>query len=104
LSSTVECAQESREYFASISQAVCRSLDMSAAMADLAKVSMATQRRLLSKAGPSCLCGPDIRIGSRAGRLKLTLGRASADPPEALGGNVWGAGRLGRLNQGLNER
>jgi hypothetical protein len=36
--STVECAQESREDFASISQAVCRSLDMSAMVADLAKV------------------------------------------------------------------
>jgi hypothetical protein len=36
--STVKCAQESREDFASISQAVCRSLDMSAMVADLAKV------------------------------------------------------------------
>jgi hypothetical protein len=35
---TVEYAQESRENFASISQAVCRSLDMSATVADLAKV------------------------------------------------------------------
>jgi hypothetical protein len=35
--STVEYAQESRENFASISQAVCRSLDMSATVADFAK-------------------------------------------------------------------
>ncbi|MDT5221925.1 MAG: hypothetical protein QOF15_4030 [Mycobacterium sp.] len=34
---------------------------------------MATQRRLLSRRGSPCLCGPDIGIGSRAGRLKLTL-------------------------------
>jgi hypothetical protein len=36
--STVEYAQESRENFASISQAVCRSLDMSATVAEMAKV------------------------------------------------------------------
>jgi hypothetical protein len=42
---------------------------------------MATKRRLLSKRGSPCLCGPDVGIGSRAARLKLTLQMLSLASP-----------------------